>query len=86
MVESIAYNSFAVPVRVEVDGPGRNNADQVGSQPFEQGSPPFNLMDGEKDLEGFSEVKYCALRYGERRDGRNASGISGRDNLSLVEI
>lgn len=47
VVEVLAYDSFAVAVGVEVDGPRRDYTSKVRPQAFKKRSPPLNAMDGE---------------------------------------
>jgi len=49
-VEVFRDQPLPVAVRVEVDRPGRHNADQVGPQPFEQCAPALGPLDRDEDL------------------------------------
>ena len=55
-VPVLRHESLAVAVHVEIDAAGRHNADQVGTETFEQGAPTLGAVYGAQNLQCVCEV------------------------------
>ena len=86
VVEVLAYQPLTVAVCVEVDGPRRHDAGQVGTEPLEQGAPSLDAVDREEDLKGFAHVEGHVVRKRQRLSRPDASRRPRRGQLRLVVV
>ena len=56
VVETLSNNALAITVGVEVDGAGGDNACEDGTETLEKGTPTFDAVYGEEDVESLAKV------------------------------